>query len=331
MLLTLVSVYLLILAGALVRVTGSGMGCPDWPKCYGQWVPPMDASQLKPGYQEHYAAKRLTKNTKLAKLLRCIGAETMATRIENDPAIYHELEFNAGKTWTEYVNRLLGMITGLFSVAMGIFSFSYRKTNKAVIGLSLLAVFIIGLEGWIGSLVVSTKLLENVVTIHMLLALVVVFILFQLVMKVNTPQTKLNPSVLFKRLTLLMLVMLGVEILLGSQVREAMERSGYDRSQAIFDNSSLFFWHRSFTWGLMILGIAMARMAYKLFPNTPPHKLAGLLLNTILVQVLTGIVMNYFDMPAAAQAIHLFVGSLSFGIASFIYLQFHKSYKTIAA
>jgi len=32
--------YLLIVMGGIVRVTGSGLGCPDWPRCYEEWVPP---------------------------------------------------------------------------------------------------------------------------------------------------------------------------------------------------------------------------------------------------------------------------------------------------
>src|SRR6202012_1368725 len=136
-LITIVLLFVLILAGGVVRSTGSGMGCPDWPKCFGCFVPPTNVSQLPKDYKEEYVAGRLAKNQKFAKTLDVFGFSDLATRLRQDKSILIPEEFNAAKTWTEYVNRLIGAITGLFLFATAVFSLGYWGKRNLIIFLSI--------------------------------------------------------------------------------------------------------------------------------------------------------------------------------------------------
>jgi heme a synthase len=124
---TLSAVYLLILVGGIVRSTGSGMGCPDWPKCFGNWTPPSSVNDLPENYKEEYASHRDKKNQKFARYLRLLGLEKTADRLLQDKSILIENDFNPTKTWIEYINRIIGVIIGLLIFSVFVASWKFRK------------------------------------------------------------------------------------------------------------------------------------------------------------------------------------------------------------
>ena len=143
--LTVLSIYLLILVGGIVRSTGAGMGCPDWPKCFGQWIPPTQASEIPANYKDFYANARKQKNIKIAAYLDKIGFSELALRIVNDESIYIEQDFNATKTWIEYLNRLLGALIGVFVFASLLTSVAYFKTDKRITLLAFSSFILVGI------------------------------------------------------------------------------------------------------------------------------------------------------------------------------------------
>ena len=151
---TLAFVYLLILVGGIVRSTGSGMGCPDWPKCFGSWVPPTEVSQLPADYKEVYSQQRVAKNERFATYLSALGFATLADQIQHDPSIREENDFNATKTWIEYLNRLLGAVVGLLILATFVVSLRYWSRDRILVAATFATLITVAIQGWIGSVVV---------------------------------------------------------------------------------------------------------------------------------------------------------------------------------
>jgi cytochrome c oxidase assembly protein subunit 15 len=174
--------------------------------------------------QQIYADKRLAKNQKFAKMLDIFGYSQLAMRIRNDRSILVPEEFNSARTWTEYINRLIGAITGIFLCMTAVYSFKYWKSSKLIVILSVLNLVLVGFQGWLGSIVVSTNLVAWIVTVHMLLALAILAISIATyhMAKVNG-RYKLSTKPFIAVVTLLVLALSILQITFGTEVREKID------------------------------------------------------------------------------------------------------------
>ncbi|WP_317173415.1 COX15/CtaA family protein [Hymenobacter armeniacus] len=331
----MVAVYLLILVGGVVRSTGSGMGCPDWPKCFGSWVPPTQASQLPPNYKEIYTAQRVAKNQKLARTLQRLGFSQVAGSIFAHPTQYIETDFNAVKTWIEYVNRLLGALIGVFVFLTVLFALPYWKRDRTIFWLALASFLLTGVQGYLGSLVVSTNLLPVMVTIHMALALVIVALLLYAVDRARigragegasyewtpaatAPGTSVVPGVGLQVWLWAALLLTFWQIILGTQVREQVDvvsaAAGYaGRENWIAKLGSVFTLHRTVSAAVLLLNVYVGFELWQ-FRQVRLRRLVLATLGMIGLEIVAGFVLASFALPAAVQPVHLTLATVLFGV-----------------
>jgi cytochrome c oxidase assembly protein subunit 15 len=276
---TLVSIYLLILIGGIVRSTGAGMGCPDWPKCFGSWIPPLHESQLPENYQDIYSHRG-----------------------------YKNTTFNVFKTWTEYLNRLSGVVVGLLIIATWIASFPLFKISKKPFFLTLLAVILVGFQGWLGSMVVKSNLTPWIITAHMIVALLLLALMIYTLKK---PEKETLPKKL-KYSLFLALCITALQILLGTQVREKIDvlaLSSVPRQEWIQIAKEPFIFHREMAIVVLIVNLWIGLELIK-----SKRKNTGIqIISIMLFEFLLGLILAYLSLPAYAQPLHLLLGILLFG------------------
>lgn len=332
---TVLAVYFLIAVGGIVRSTGAGMGCPDWPKCFGSWVPPTSEAQLPPQYQEHYVQVRLEKNERLAATLVSMGFSSKANEILNDPAVKEEQAFNATKTWIEYLNRLVGVAIGFLILGTFISSLRYLKRKPVLTLFSFFALVLVLFQAWVGSLVVSTNLLEWMITVHMLIALLIVCMLIWIYYRAEEEDPDFSfsgtTSLSIKPVAVVFLIMLVGQVILGTQVREEVDAIAaslaYGLRDTWIDSLGLSFKiHRSYSIALLLV---FGWMFYSYKENIRADRrfrnLVVILGATMGVSIITGITMAYFSIPAFAQPLHLLLGSMLVGIQYYLVLYAGRS------
>ena len=300
----LILIFLVVFAGSFVRMSGSGMGCPDWPKCFGKWVPPTELTELPEDYREAYLLKRQKKVEKFCKFLDKIGLDATAQKIKNDPSVYVEEAFNARKTWIEYINRLAGFLAGnAMLLGFGWLLLYYRKRKWLL--LTALNLVLMGIEAWFGSIVVATNLVPWTITVHLFLALVIIGLQLYLIHELtNKKRPDLPQQKSFSVLSWLILLITFYQMFLGTQVREAIDalvKKGYSRAEWIEQLGMPFFIHRSFSWLVLIL------LTYLFWQNRKVwhYGRINVAFYVLSLELITGVALAYADMPGLVQTAHL--------------------------
>ena len=325
---TLASLYLIFLAGSIVRMTGSGMGCPDWPKCFGYYIPPTSEEQITWQPNSTYEEGMII----IKDEVLFVAEQEVKTALifdENNWEEYTKHEyatFNKFHTWVEYINRLVTVLSGFIFLFLLAGSLKFRKENKWIPIISFIAFFFMLVEAVLGKMVVDSNLKPTMITIHMVIGLLIIGLVLRLLFIIRKEKKSYKYHALFNKLLILSVIFSLIQIAMGTQVRQFIDEQvklfGFENKEYSLMNPSFkFYFHRSFT-------IAIILVNFGLFYLNQLHKLGYKLVSWILVllflETITGILMYYAEFPLGTQAIHLLSGALLFGVQFYLWMQSRK-------
>lgn len=279
----LVFVFLVILAGGIVRTTQSGMGCPDWPHCFGMWIPPLSAKDLPADYKIYLDKQDI------------------------------DAEYNPAHAWVEYINRLITGVLGVLIVIHVAWSFKkFFQTKQSICWLSCL--FLIGtlFEAWLGKLVVDTNLAVVKITLHMLGALFLAIIPILILHKLNNEKVVHDKTL--RIITIIALVVLFIQIIIGTDVREQVDEVSkslnYQQRETWLQHlNTVFDIHKIFS---IITSVLIIIIFWRSLSYVNLQRRGAFLLLIVLALMAAGISLASFNIPAFIQPIHLLLSGILF-------------------
>ena len=284
---TTAATYLLILVGGLVRASGAGLGCPDWPRCFGSWIPPTSVASLPP---------------------------------EFDPA-----QFNARLMWTEYLNRLLGATVGLLILATAWSAWRHHRHRPRILWPTIAAVVLVGYEGWLGGRVVAHELAPWIVTAHLIVAIIIVQLLLFATAEAMAIDAPASPDAHGSGVATAAAGLIGLTLAqagVGTQVRGLIDDAldaGVARDAAVATVGQFDHWHRNLAFGVL-LAAAMLTL-WLLSRRSPLRHWSFGVLGLAVLQIAIGMGMAYGALIPAAQVAHLSVASLLLGAQTILWLR----------
>ena len=281
---TLIVLFLLIGVGGLVRVTGSGMGCPDWPKCFGLWLPPNCECQLPDNYHEIY----------------------------KDHGYPEGVNFDPLKTAIEYINRLLGVFAGFLVLITFFLAYKVRKVHKAIFTGTLLCLILVILEGGIGAMVVKLNLQQQSVTLHYFMAIALVSCLLYSIAAVRKLQRDELVNISRKQRSYLIAAILvsALQLFSGANLRSITEGlAGITIYEWLQKNELIFNMHRFYAIIVVVIN-TLLWLNFKAFEFSKLALIA--IVFSVVAQMITGLMLNFANFPQGAQILHILLPAVLF-------------------
>lgn len=285
---TTAATYFLILVGGLVRASGAGLGCPDWPRCFGAWIPPASAADLPPQFDVS--------------------------------------QFNPALMWTEYLNRVLGVTVGFLILATTISAWRHHRNQPRILWTIVAALLLTGFQGWLGGRVVAHELAAWIVTVHMIVALVIVQMLLYVTVEgapgaqgARSAQSARGARPALAALIVLTLVQIGF----GTQVRGAVDTAldaGVARDLALGTVGRVDSLHRDLAFAVLAAASILTIWLLRRRAPRPILRWSFVVVSLAVLQVVLGAVMAYGSLLPAAQVGHLSTASLLLGAETVLWL-----------
>jgi cytochrome c oxidase assembly protein subunit 15 len=296
----LISVLVLMFVGATVRVTGSGMGCPDWPTCWGCLIPPTKVDDVD------FSKLPIERFQKKAQRM---GRDPETITVDSLRA-----EFNPRHVWTEFINRLCSLPVGALSLATFVLGFGQRCKRPLVFWMAFGSLLVVLINAWMGARVVYSGLKPGVLTTHLALAMALTGMLVYCAWHGTSQPWHIEAGKGLGKLRFAawgLLVLIVIEGICGSQVRELTDemakfRVNAPRSTWIgeLERSGLYLFHRSFSWAILAITLWGWVLSKRWRPGGPGLVEKGILA-IVLAQMVLGLVMAQVHLYSWVQVLHV--------------------------
>ena len=338
--LSLALTLLVVLAGSVVRMTGSGMGCPDWPRCFGQTIPPTRMDQVLWNPLQTYAEGQMVlHHDTLWTANGTAQPQSVFNRAQWSAYTKHNYAtFVPAHTWIEFINRLLGAALGIPVFLAFAWSISRYRAHRKWVAALLLGLVLLLFEAWLGKVVVDGNLVPHHITYHLLGAFGLLAVFTAVHRSVSTEaeahswffeeQSRSEQTESAGKWLALFAALLLVQISTGALVRESVDGLRATTGTAVSSQlTSLVYVHR--TYSLLLVGLTFYLLR-KTDGLAGIRARVGLMAGLALAETALGAVLYYFNIPRSLQPLHLlfsaflFVLAVDAAVLAFLQVRSHK-------